>query len=126
MNYDKTKYIVNFLDVTEEVVTIMKTRSLEKLEEFKYLGNLLTNQNSIQDEIKCRLKSGNASFHSVKNQLSSSVLHQNIKIQIYRTIILFVYFVWVLNLLVHPEAELRLRVFENRELRRTFGLRGTM
>ncbi len=112
--------------MTEEVVTIMKTRSLEKLEEFKYLGNLLTNQNSIQEEIKCRLKSGNASFHSVKYQLSSSVLHQNIKIQIYKTIILFVYFVWVLNLLVRPEAELRLRVFENRELRRTFGLRGTM
>ena len=59
----------------------------------------------------------------MKNQLSSSVLHQNIKIQIYKTIILFVYFVWVLNLVVHTEAELRLRVFENRELRRTFGPR---
>ncbi len=80
----------------------------------------------MREEIKCRLKSEKASFHSLKNQLYSSVLHQNIKIKIYRTVILFVYFVWVLNLLVHPEAELRLRVLENRELRRTFGLRGTM
>ncbi len=39
---------------------------------------------------------------------------------------MFVYFLWVLNLLVHPEVELRLRVFENRELRRTFVLRGTL
>ena len=57
----------------------------------------------------------------MQNLLSSSLLHQNINIKTYRTIILFVYFVWVLNLVAHTEAELRLRVFENRELRRTFG-----
>ena len=31
-------------------------------EEFKYLGTTLTNQNSIQEEIKCRLKLGNACY----------------------------------------------------------------
>ena len=62
MNYDKTKYIVIFRDLTEDGITIMKTdnSSLEMLEEFKYFGPLLTNQISIQEEIKCRLKSGNA------------------------------------------------------------------
>jgi len=34
--------------------------SFEKVEEFKYMGTTLTNQNSIQEEIKSRLKSGNA------------------------------------------------------------------
>ena len=34
--------------------------SFESIEEFKYLGTTLTNQNSIQEEIKGRLKSGNA------------------------------------------------------------------
>ena len=47
----------------------MKTdnSSIERVEEFKYLGTKLTNQNSIQEEIKNRLKSGNASYYSVQN-----------------------------------------------------------
>ena len=44
------------------------------MEEFKYLGTNLTNQNCIQEEIKSRLKSGNACYHSVQNLLSSSLL----------------------------------------------------
>ena len=34
--------------------------SIERVEEFKYLGTTLTDQNSIQEEIKSRLKLGNA------------------------------------------------------------------
>jgi hypothetical protein len=60
------------------------------VEEFKYLRTTLTNQNSIQEEIKSRLKSGNACCHSVQNVLSSSLLSKNIEIKIYRTIILSV------------------------------------
>jgi hypothetical protein len=44
-------------------------------------------QNSIQEEIKNGLKSGNAYYHSVQNLLSSSLLSKNLKITIYRTII---------------------------------------
>jgi hypothetical protein len=51
----------------------------------------LTNQNFIQEEIKNRLKSGNASYHSVQNLLSSSLLSKYIKIKIYVTIILTVF-----------------------------------
>jgi hypothetical protein len=50
------------------------TRSFDKEEEFKYLGKNLTNQYSIHEEIKSRLKSGNASNQSVQNHLSSSLL----------------------------------------------------
>ena len=59
-----------------------------RVEEFKYLGTTLTNQNSIQKEIKSSLKLGNACYHSVQNLLSSSLLSKNLKIKIYRTIIL--------------------------------------
>jgi hypothetical protein len=85
------------------------------------LGTTLTNQNSIQEEIKSRLKSGNACFHSVQDLLYSSLLSKNTKIKIYRTIILPVVLygceTWSLML----REEHRLRVFENRVLRRIFG-----
>ena len=62
--------------------------SFEMEEEFKYLGTTLTNQNSIQEEIKSSLKSGNSYYHLVQNILSSSLLSKNIYIKIYGTIIL--------------------------------------
>ena len=84
------------------------------------MGKTLTNKNSIQEEIKSRLKLGNACYYSVQNLLSSSLLSKKLKIKIYRTIILpFVLGceTWSLTL----REELRLRVFENRVLRRVFG-----
>ena len=63
-------------------------KSIERVEEFKYLGTNKTNENSIQEEIKSRLKSRNARYHSVQNLLSSISLSKNIKIKINRIIIL--------------------------------------
>jgi hypothetical protein len=57
-------------------------RSFERVEEFKYLGTMLTNENSIQEEIKNRFKSGNAFYYSVQKLLSSSLLSKNLKIKI--------------------------------------------
>jgi len=91
------------------------------VEVFKYLGTTITDQNSIQEEIKSRLKLGNACYHSVQNLLSSRLLSKNLKIKIYITIILPVVLyrceTWSLTL----REELRLRVFENRALRKVFG-----
>jgi len=50
---------------------------LERAEEFKYLGTTLTNQNSIQEESKSRMNSGNACYHSVQNLMSSSLLSKS-------------------------------------------------
>ena len=91
------------------------------VEGFRYLGTTLTNQNSIQEEIKSRLMSGNACYQLVQNLLSSSLLSKNLKIKIYRTAILPVVLYgsdsWSLTLW----EERRLRVFENRVFRRIFG-----
>jgi len=61
----------------------MKTdnSSFGRDEEFIYLGTTLTDQNSIQEEIKSSLKSGNPGCHSVQNLLCSSLLSRNIKIK---------------------------------------------
>jgi hypothetical protein len=96
-------------------------KSFERVEEFRYLRTTLTNQNSIQEEIRSKLKSGNACYRSVYNLKSSSLLPKNIKIKKHRTKILSVlmygYETWSLTL----REERRLRVFENRVLRGIFG-----
>jgi len=56
------------------------------VEKFKYLGTTLTNQNSVAEEIKSRLRSENACYYSVQNLLSSRLLSKNLKIKIHRTI----------------------------------------
>jgi len=90
VNADKTKYMVMSRDQNAGRSHNIKidNRSLDVVEEFKYLGTTLTNQNSIQEEIRSRLKSGNACCHSVPNPLSSSLLSRNLKIKMYRTVIL--------------------------------------
>ena len=50
----------------------------ERLEEFKYLGTTLTNQNCIQEEMRSRLKSGNTCYHAMQNLLYSGLISKNI------------------------------------------------
>jgi hypothetical protein len=75
----------------------------------------------IQEEIKRRLNSGIACYHSVQSLLFSRLLSKSLQIRIYKTIILPVLLygceTWSLTL----REEHRLRVFENRVLMRIFG-----
>ena len=77
VNVDKSKYMVMSQDQNAGRRHSMKTdnySSFEMVGHFKYLGTILTNENSVQEEIKSRLKSWNACYHSVKNFLSSNLL----------------------------------------------------
>ena len=90
INADNTKYTVMSREQDAGRSHSIKTdnSSFQRVEEFKCLGTTLTNQNSIQDEIKSRLKSGNDCYHLVQNLLSSSLLSKNLEIKTSRTIIM--------------------------------------
>jgi len=47
--------------------------SFESVEEVKYLATTITNKNSIQEDIKSKLETGNACYNSVRTLLSSTV-----------------------------------------------------
>jgi len=125
VNADKTKYM--FMSREQNAGRMHSVRTdnsiFDRVEEFKYLGTKLGNQNSIAEEIKSRLNSGNTCYLSLQNLLSSRLLSKILKIKIYRTIILPVVLygceTWSLTL----REERKLRVFQNRVLRRIFGHR---
>ena len=60
-------------------------------------------------------------YHSVQNLLSSSFLFKNLKIKIYRAIILPVVLYGCVTWSPTLREERRLRVFKSRALRRIFG-----
>jgi hypothetical protein len=77
----------------------------------------------MHEEIKSRLKSGNAGYHSLQNTFSSSFLINNIKIKIYRTIIILPVLYGCETWFPTLRESYRLRVFKNRVLRKTLGIR---
>jgi hypothetical protein len=84
VNGDKTEYMVISRDQSVGRSHNVKTDncSFERVELATYLGTTLSNENSVQEEIKSRLKSGTVCYHSVHNHFSSSLLSNNIKIKI--------------------------------------------
>jgi len=78
----KHKYVAMYRDQNagENHNIKVDNNLFERVEQCKYLGRTSTYQNPIQEEIKCRLKSGNVCYYSVQNLSSSSLLSRNIKI----------------------------------------------
>jgi hypothetical protein len=123
IHVEKTKYMFlsRHQNVGQNRDIKIASKSFKNVSQFKYLGITVTDQNLIQEEIKRRLNSGNTCQHSVQNLLSSRLLSKNLKIRIYKTItlplVLYGCKTWSLTL----RKEHRLKVFENRVLRRIFG-----
>jgi hypothetical protein len=82
VNAEKTKYMVmsRNQNAGRNCNIMIGNKSFGTVEQFKYLGTVLTNRNSIQEEIKDRLNSGNDCYHSVQSLLSASLLSKNTRL----------------------------------------------
>ena len=91
------------------------------MEKFRYLGITVTNTNDIREEIKRRINMGNACYYSLKKILSSHQLSMKLKVNTYEPnilpVVLFGCGTWSLTL----SEEQRLRVFENKALKKYLG-----
>ncbi|KAJ4427692.1 hypothetical protein ANN_25341 [Periplaneta americana] len=123
VNPEKTKYMIMSRDqnIVRNGNIKIGNLSFEEVEKFKYLGATVTNINDTREEIKHRINMGDTCYYSVEKLLSSSLLSKNLKVRVYKTVILPVVLygceTWTLTL----REKQRLRVFENKVLRKIFG-----
>ena len=123
VNSENTKYMITFRhqNIVQNQNIVFENVSFEKVEEFKYVGVTVTNTNDIREEIKIRINMGNACYYSLEKILSFHLLSKKLKVNTYKIIILPAVLygceTWSLTL----REEHRLRVFENKVLRKIFG-----
>jgi hypothetical protein len=89
-NPEKTKYMLmsRSQKIGRKHSIKIGYRSFEGVAKFKYLGTTLTDENCMYKEIKSTLNWVNACYHPVQSLLSSRLLSRNVKVKIYKTIIL--------------------------------------
>ena len=99
VNVNKTKYMVTdrYSLYKGNGQLMINEGNLEEVAEFKYLGTIITNRNEMHKENKHRLNSGNGCYYALQGCLSSQLLSNNIKLKIYKTVILPVV-IWMRNM----------------------------
>jgi hypothetical protein len=90
VNPEKTKYMLMSRNqkIRQKRSIKIGNRSFEDVAKFKYFGTTLIDQNHMHENIKSRLNSGNACYHSLQSLLSSRLLSRKLKVKIYKTIII--------------------------------------
>lgn len=84
VNQEKTKYMIVRKDISTPITPHIRinNKEYETVENFKYLGVLINENNQIEPELNARLNSANRSFFSMNNILKSTSVSRNTKIRI--------------------------------------------
>lgn len=120
INDDKTKWMVQTRN-KNYLYNLMETRRFNMTEEFKYLGTTISSNNEEWSEIQRRITAANKTYFALVGILKSSIVHKEMKIRIYktmiRTVLCYACETWIMN----AKAETALGVFERKILRRIYG-----
>jgi sorting nexin-29 len=92
INSTKTKYMVAGRDKGRSsgfgAEVVIDGDVFEVVEEFVYLGTLVTCDNDVSREVKRRIAAANRAFYGLRNQLRSRNLQTSTKFALYKTLIL--------------------------------------
>jgi hypothetical protein len=87
---DKTKYMINTRnkDIGRiERLEMESGKNIDRVQQFKYLGRVVTEDNGISEEIKARTASGNRCYFAFQKLMRSSNASRKLKVILYKTII---------------------------------------
>ena len=121
INQEKTKYMRKTRKVITQQDLLIDNMEFEHASSFKYLGSIVNQINTIDEEIQNRIATGNRAYHANKKLLTNKLLSKNPKMKLHKTIIRPVETygneTWVINL-IHEE---KLKIFERKILPSIYG-----
>lgn len=123
VNDEKTKFMrVERNGRTKKQATLqIDDHMFEEVEEFKYLGVVINNKNEEKQEIEARVKAASRASYSLNKLLSSKIFSRRTKLRMYKTIIRPVLLYGAEIWRIDKHTERKMKVFENKILRKIFG-----
>jgi hypothetical protein len=117
----KTKYMQCSRNTSTETHINIEDMQFEKTKAFKYLGSIINEDNSIEQEVQERIAAGNRAYFANKMMFTSKQMSRKVKLKLYRTVIrpvvTYACETWTLK----DKTEQKLMVFERKILRKISG-----
>jgi hypothetical protein len=85
INEEKTKYLKCSKKETRTDNLNINNRYLEQVKQFKYLGSIINNDNTIEEEVKERIALGNKAYFANQKFLKSKLFIKLSKLKLYKT-----------------------------------------
>ena len=87
INEEKAK----FMQVTSKPIMIpeliVEEQKFEVVQQFRYLGTIVTNDNNLYKEIRYRISLANNCYHGLKHLFRSQFLNLRTKLNLYKTLL---------------------------------------